>query len=383
MTLRLSIGVALLFLTLDVDGHIFDTDFDSIVTEASVLADDDSVRVDAAAGATVEAAGAGKRQEVGYSERSCYTFDNKRGYCRSVQDCYKLTKLHQRITNLETWILGTRGTCNYVEPTGRQVYGVCCHFPGSQTANKTSRLLLAKTGDTQERIIGGIPSQFGEWPFMAGIFHKNRLFCGGSLIDSRHVLTAAHCVSKFTADDVAQLEVLLGGLYRSSGGIRVRVRSITRHKSFDPVNLHYDIALITLATPVSFRNGLSPVCIYNERHPTENYGKQATVLGWGNLEPGSYHRPEVLHKATLQIKSLDDCRRNFGNSAPGGIRDHFICAHAPGRDACSGDSGGPLMINSCQVGIVSWGIGCATHNYGVYTRIASFQTWIDRNRIKF
>ena len=88
---------------------------------ASVLADDDSVRVDAAGGATVEAAGAGKRQEVGYSERSCYTFDNKRGYCRSVQDCYKLTKLHQRITNLETWILGTRGTCNYVEPTGRQV----------------------------------------------------------------------------------------------------------------------------------------------------------------------------------------------------------------------------------------------------------------------
>ena len=71
--------------------------------------------VDAAADVT------SKRQEVGYSERSCYTFDNKRGYCRTVQECYKLTKLHQQISNLETWILGTRGTCNYVEPTGRQV----------------------------------------------------------------------------------------------------------------------------------------------------------------------------------------------------------------------------------------------------------------------
>jgi len=376
MTFRLLVAVVLLFLTLQVSGRIFDTDLDSVVTEASA-ADDDAVTVDAAADVT------SKRQEVGYSERSCYTFDNKRGYCRTVQECYKLTKLHQQISNLETWILGTRGTCNYVEPTGRQIYGVCCQFPSERATNRTERLLQGRNGDTQERIIGGVPSQFGEWPFMAGIFHKNRLFCGGSLIDSRHVLTAAHCVSKFTPDDVAQLEVLLGALYRSNGGIRVRVRSITRHKSFDPVHLHYDIALITLATPVSFSNGLSPVCIYNERFASENYGKQATVLGWGNLEPGSYYRPEVLHKATLQIKTLDECRRNFGSSAPGGIRDHFICAHAPGRDACSGDSGGPLMINNCQVGIVSWGIGCATHNYGVYTRIASFKTWIDRNRIKF
>ena len=79
------------------------------------VADDDTVTVDAAVN------GVGRRQQVGYSERSCYTFDNKRGYCRSVHECYKLTKLHKEISNLETWILGTRGTCNYVEPTGRQV----------------------------------------------------------------------------------------------------------------------------------------------------------------------------------------------------------------------------------------------------------------------
>ena len=48
-----------------------------------------------------------------------------------------------------------------------------------------------------------------------------------------------------------------------------------------------------------------------------------------------------------------------------------------------GDSGGPLLVDNCQVGIVSWGIGCATQNYGVYTRIASFTNWIERNRAKF
>ena len=53
------------------------------------------------------------------------------------------------------------------------------------------------------------------------------------------------------------------------------------------------------------------------------------------ISKGSPYRPEALHKAYLQIKSLDDCRLNFGSSAPGGIKDHFICAHAPGKDACS------------------------------------------------
>ena len=116
-------------------------------------------------------------------------------------------------------------------------------------------------------------------------------------------------------------------------------------------------------------------------------------------------RPDVLQKTNLRIKSQEDCQRNFGSRAPGGIVDHMVCAYAPGKDACSvsvlivfisrlttihcriyktqGDSGGPLMVNKCQVGIVSWGIGCATDKYGVYTRVSSFRKWIDRNRLRY
>ena len=51
--------------------------------------------------------------------------------------------------------------------------------------------------------------------------------------------------------------------------------------------------------------------------------------------PDSSYRPQILQKAYLQIRGLDDCRKNFGTKAPGGIVDHFICAYAPGKDACS------------------------------------------------
>ena len=53
-------------------------------------------------------------------ERSCWTFDNKHGTCTAVRECYPYTKVHQ-LDNLETWVIGTKGTCNYIEPSGRQV----------------------------------------------------------------------------------------------------------------------------------------------------------------------------------------------------------------------------------------------------------------------
>ena len=83
------------------------------------LRSDDAITVDVGEGGDYEEDN--HRQQVDYSERSCRTFDDKAGRCRTVQQCYTLTKMHQQIDNLQTWILGTKGTCNYVEPTGRQV----------------------------------------------------------------------------------------------------------------------------------------------------------------------------------------------------------------------------------------------------------------------
>lgn len=55
------------------------------------------------------------------SDRSCMTFDRQPGTCLSVRDCYPYTKLHQSLSPLETWVIGTLGTCNFSEANGRQV----------------------------------------------------------------------------------------------------------------------------------------------------------------------------------------------------------------------------------------------------------------------
>ena len=100
--------------------------------------------------------------------------------------------------------------------------------------------------------------------------------------------------------------------------------------------------------------------------------------------PGDVVAPNyatVLREATLPLQTDNQCNANLGNSY---ISSSMLCA-APqggGIDACQGDSGGPLMYNDGgswkQIGIVSWGAGCATAGQpGVYTRIASFDDWIE------
>lgn len=311
-------------------------------------------------------------------ERSCLTFDNLPGVCTPVQECYPYTKAHQ-LENLDTWVIGTKGTCNYHEPTGRQVYGVCCQ----RITERSFFRMRPFRNAIMERIVKGSNAYTGEWPFMAAIFMNTRLYCGGSLIDNIHILTAAHCLADFGPKDVARMSVMLGSTSsrKDYTSIVRRVRSVTRHKDFNKIKLYNDVALLTLEAPVDYTDDIGPVCLAADREETRT-GDDAVVLGWGSLYDGG-PRATNLQKVVLTIKDQGDCRRNFGSKAPGGIVDHMLCAAAPGKDACGGDSGGPLLVDNCQVGIVSWGIGCATDKYGVYTRVASFRNWIEKNRMKY
>lgn len=94
-------------------------------------------------------------------------------------------------------------------------------------------------------------------------------------------------------------------------------------------------------------------------------------------------QPAILQKVTVPIWSNTHCQGKYGTSAPGGIIESMLCAGVDSKDSCTGDSGGPLMVNEgtwTQVGIVSWGIGCGEGQYpGVYTRVSSFIPWITKN----
>ncbi|XP_060861183.1 proclotting enzyme-like [Metopolophium dirhodum] len=236
----------------------------------------------------------------------------------------------------------------------------------------------------QERIVGGQNADPGEWPWIVAIFNSGRHFCGGSLIDDTHVLTAAHCVAHMTSWDVARLTANLGDYNIKSKAdvkhLERKIKRVVRHKGFDQRTLYNDIALLTLDKPVKFDKQVHPICLPTSR--SMYAGQTATVIGWGSLKE-SGPQPAVLQKVTVPVWTNQECKYKYGNAAPGGIVDHFLCAGKAARDSCSGDSGGPLMLNDgkwTQVGIVSWGIGCGKGQYpGVYTRVTSFMNWITKN----
>ncbi|KAH8305481.1 hypothetical protein KR018_010867 [Drosophila ironensis] len=241
----------------------------------------------------------------------------------------------------------------------------------------------------QERIVGGTNASPHEFPWMAVLFKSGKQFCGGSLITGSHILTAAHCVARMTSWDVAALTAHLGD-YNIRTDFEVqhvsrRIKRLVRHKGFEFSTLHNDIAILTLSEPVPFTHEIQPICLpTSPSQQARSYsGQVATVAGWGSLRENG-PQPSILQKVDIPIWANAECARKYGRAAPGGIIESMICAGQAAKDSCSGDSGGPMVINDggryTQVGIVSWGIGCGKGQYpGVYTRVTSLLPWIYKN----
>ncbi|VVD01337.1 unnamed protein product [Leptidea sinapis] len=237
----------------------------------------------------------------------------------------------------------------------------------------------------EERIVGGHNADLNEWPWIVALFNAGRQFCGGSLIDDKHVLSAAHCVAHMTSWDVARLTAKLGDhnirTNTETQHVERKIKRVVRHRGFDMSTLYNDVSILTLDQPVSFTKNIRPICLPSGGRAYA--GTVATVIGWGSLRE-SGPQPSVLQEVSIPIWTNSECRLKYGSAAPGGIVDHMLCAGKASMDSCSGDSGGPLMVNEggrwTQVGVVSWGIGCGKGQYpGVYTRVTAFLPWIQKN----
>ncbi|MDB4326923.1 trypsin-like serine protease [bacterium] len=216
--------------------------------------------------------------------------------------------------------------------------------------------------------------------------------CGASFLGDKWVLTAAHCVDSANAS-LFKMNV---GEYDLSDGAEkaIDIANIYIHPLYDDEGLDNDIAIIELVSaPLNAPAAVQIAsATLTEQYAVEN--SLATVAGWGGRQgytPGegpTSNFPDILHKVDLQLSSNAQCRdvfaETFGVLAENtGVTDAMICASVTegGKGSCQGDSGGPLVINTSsgvqQVGIVSWGFGCAEAGYpGVYTRVSEFKDWI-------
>ena len=215
--------------------------------------------------------------------------------------------------------------------------------------------------------------------------------CGASFLGDRWVLTASHCVDDANPNI---LKVNVGEYDLSDGAnLASSIRRIYMHPYYNTSTLNNDVALIELEESVN-----AEAVTLASKETTNTFAQDnsiATVIGWGGrvgYGPGqgpTSDFPDVLHQVDINLMTNEQCIETLQNSTGGnfsssGITPQMLCAtfEGGGRSSCQGDSGGPLVVNTNegwqQVGVVSWGIGCAAEGYpGVFARAAEFTDWLE------
>lgn len=233
------------------------------------------------------------------------------------------------------------------------------------------------------RVVGGVEAVPHSWPWQVSLQTGARHFCGGSIINERWVLTAAHCVAGYRPGGNNTLVVGMHNVRDHDEYTEpIRVTAVIPNAKYGrpPRESSNDIMLLKLERPLTFNDAVSPICLPSQFKPIAS-GRRCFSTGWGALRAGG-GSPDELNQVMLPIIDREVC--NQPNWYNGAIDDSMVCAGYAegGRDTCQGDSGGPLVCHEngrwMLYGVVSWGRGCASARYpGLYARVSPYIKWMN------
>lgn len=237
----------------------------------------------------------------------------------------------------------------------------------------------------QSKVVNGNQAANYQFPHQVSIKAtqgQTLSICGGSIISSLYILTAAHCTRGF-----ASFEIGFGSNLLNAPIVRMISSTKLEHPNFNPTLLTNDISLIRLPAGISFGASIQAVRLpaLSQTNTTfVNY--QMAVSGFGRTSDNATQVSSVLNYVLMRVISNSECTATFGTTV---IVNTVLCAKgwsSNNQNACLGDSGGPLVLIEAnnivtQIGVVSFvsSRGCSYGDPSGYTRIASFLQWISIN----
>lgn len=245
--------------------------------------------------------------------------------------------------------------------------------------------------DERELIVGATNASTTDFPWYVATTGNG--FCGGALVSSTVVMSAAHCADLFAIGSYLVVGASVKNALAGTGQAR-KVKDLLPHPQYNSDNLGYDYLLILLDTPVY---NVQPLA-WNANKSMPVVGTQVTVMGFGKIGyQDSAPISLTLLKTNLFILSDTVCLQRFGQYAGSVDLTSMICADDENpniiQSSCQGDSGGPLVAYPTDrsgnkyallVGIVSWGIGCGNTGYPqMYSRPSGAAQWLQNNICRF
>ncbi|XP_067857489.1 tissue-type plasminogen activator [Heptranchias perlo] len=340
----------------------------------------------------------------------CYTksgadYRGTRSYSQSGSRCLSWDSESVRNSLVNAWVpnahrlgLGSHNHCRNPDgdskpwchvKKGREVTWEYCDI---RHCDPTGMCGKRRPRAVQFRILGGTSSDITSHPWQAAIFIYNRrskdysFLCGGSLIGSCWVLTAAHCF--YNRFKTREMKVIMGRTFQQEQSVNDQVLEVEQyfvHKDYDNEDTHnHDIALIKLRSKsgrcVRITNHVRTVCLPQERQRLADW-TECEISGYGKEKEYSAFYSKRLKEGNVRLFPANRCTTAHLQNRT--VTENMICAgDTRGKDdACKGDSGGPLVCENegrmNLYGIISWGIGCGKPGMpGVYTKVTNYLDWI-------